>query len=355
MILYFGKTFTSSQSGTKLVEVVCDKCRTHYQYELARIGVGQGSAPYFMFQEKAKRRAELKAQKNLQRRLETQHEMVPCPRCNWVNEEMVENFRRQKWTKGGAASMIVMLTLYGGLVVIGIAIVMAFQRTQHMGQICLCLIVGAFVLSCIITILRGQSIRSQINPNLTYPKRPVLPPGTPPALIESGEEEDGSVIFEPVPSGVQNVGDPEWVVFRAGHIVFPATCCECMEPAKTAYKSPFRINENDRDVAVPLCESCARKLRRRWWAAAVGTMSFFEIVSVVTGKLNPRDPSLPMLMAIPGFLLGVIAIAIIPNMICRPYRIRSVDAARGIVGMFFRNRSFTDLLNERVRAADGVV
>ena len=37
------------------------------------------------------------ARKDLARRLERESEMVPCPKCQWVNEDLIARYRRRKY------------------------------------------------------------------------------------------------------------------------------------------------------------------------------------------------------------------------------------------------------------------
>src|SRR5688500_3352479 len=92
-MFYFGKVFTATEAGRRMVSVRCEKCRTAFWYELSRVAVGRASAPYYLFQESAERRADRNAKRDLARRLEEDAELVPCPKCHWVNQELVNRYR----------------------------------------------------------------------------------------------------------------------------------------------------------------------------------------------------------------------------------------------------------------------
>ena len=60
------------------------------------------------------------------------------------------------------------------------------------------------------------------------------------------------------------------------------------------------------------------------------------------------------LFVIFGSFASVFAIAVVPNMSCRPYRFGVVDADRGIVRFSARNPEYNALLEQRVRESDGI-
>src|SRR4051812_32296031 len=105
MVFYYGKRFDSASVGTRLVEVVCDQCGCAYFYELARVGRGSASAPYAIGSTGAARSATEQAQRDLGQRLEEEAELVPCPKCQWINDDLVLGYRRGRyrgWTKFAA-------------------------------------------------------------------------------------------------------------------------------------------------------------------------------------------------------------------------------------------------------------
>jgi len=76
--------------GTRLEAVVCEKCQTSYWYELTRVSVGKAWVLYGLYEEAARRRAKMRADQNLQWRLASEAELVPCPKCRWVNQPLVD-------------------------------------------------------------------------------------------------------------------------------------------------------------------------------------------------------------------------------------------------------------------------
>jgi protein-arginine kinase activator protein McsA len=88
------KSVKSQASGNRIEAVICEKCQTRFYYKLARTGAGNASGLVF-FDESARLRAKTAAQHNLQLRLSQEAELVACPQCHWINQELIEKCRRQ--------------------------------------------------------------------------------------------------------------------------------------------------------------------------------------------------------------------------------------------------------------------
>src|SRR3954447_1776401 len=114
MLIYAGKNFTSSIAGKRIDTVVCEKCSTTFYYQLTRTGVGKASAPYFLGQGAAAKRAQKTAEKNLAKRLADEGEMVPCPRCNWVNFDLIQRYRLRKYRRPWG---VIGLLMFGGIAI----------------------------------------------------------------------------------------------------------------------------------------------------------------------------------------------------------------------------------------------
>ena len=98
-LLYFGKRFESARTGLCLVGVECDECGCEYFYELARIGSGgavrpTGSGrPRQLFGRRGRGEAQPAKTTGLR------SGACPCPKCNWIDEELVHGYRlgRFRW------------------------------------------------------------------------------------------------------------------------------------------------------------------------------------------------------------------------------------------------------------------
>src|SRR5687768_10630050 len=105
MLFYFDKKFDAERVGARLERVECSKCGCEYFYELRRVGKGRGFAPYRLGQASAARLAHEKSAHDLAERLTFEADLVPCPRCNWINDELVEGYRRGRYRRLGAVAV----------------------------------------------------------------------------------------------------------------------------------------------------------------------------------------------------------------------------------------------------------
>ena len=111
MLVPVGQVVTSSIAGQHLKAVVCDKCKAEFFYELSRVGVGKASAP-ILFKGDAPDRAGEAAHRDLFKRLDNDAELVPCPQCHWVNEELIRKYRKRVSRK---TPMTILITFGVGL------------------------------------------------------------------------------------------------------------------------------------------------------------------------------------------------------------------------------------------------
>ncbi len=74
--------------------VHCEKCDIVYAYEVTRHGTGEAFNPLFLAGEAAQKKCEEDAVKDVQRKLDQAIEVVPCPGCGWISEEMWGEARR---------------------------------------------------------------------------------------------------------------------------------------------------------------------------------------------------------------------------------------------------------------------
>jgi hypothetical protein len=205
-------------------------------------------------------------------------------------------------------------------------------------------------------LLARRSLRQRIDPNTTYPRRPNVPPGTPPALIEHRDSQTGELILVPVATRAdQQVDDSDWAMFRPGQVQLPPVCCMCLSPAVTVYRSPLKVNERS-EVEVPLCRSCGTHLSRRWWLAVVvvGAASITLAAGLAIGVPGGDALGRWLLFGIIGFFGALIGGVVIAGRVCRPYRMAVVDADRGIVKFAASNSAYTAMLVEQVRVSDGL-
>jgi hypothetical protein len=342
MVLYLGKKFTSTTAGRRIVEATCEKCQTPYFYELAREGIGMASAPYYLGQEAAEKRAERSAQKNLSKLLVNDVELVPCPKCHWINESTVRRFRKQCYR--GSWKYI---TLAIAFVVLSVPVVVAVaDSSAQLLRFTLLFQLLAIAIVLMVTPL----LRSRIRPNRLFPDPPVLPPGTPPAFLEQFDPNGSKAVIQAIPS-VKAPAD--YAIIRPGQVQLPHLCMLCLQPPSTLYTPPFRVNPES-EPPVLLCATCHKSLRKKWLVLAMGTAVAGLAVAAFVATLPAKIDNLGRWFAfiVMGLILLPTAIAILPNQFCRPYKLRVLDRSRGIFSFKARNPAFTQLVIDAVREHD---
>lgn len=355
MPVFVGKVFTATEAGQRLETVTCEKCRTVFHYELTRVGVGKGSAPYMLGQHSAADRAGSAAKRDLTKRLSEEAELVPCPKCHWVNQDLIDRYRRRQYRRAPLLIVVIIVAGFVAAPILAAGLTEAFGYNSRVPSIVMLGVMAVCLLSPAWVLLGRRQLHRRIDPNITYPRRPTVPPGTPPALIEKRDAETGEMHLVPVASREVGIGTEEWAMFRPGQVQLPAVCCMCLAPASTIFHSPLKVNENS-DVEVPLCTSCSGELSRKWWLTVlvVGAVSL-----AVAAGLAAAIPGIDafgrwFLFGIIGFFGILVGGVVVAGRVCRPYRIAVVDADRGIVKFAASNPGYTAMLVEQVRASEGV-
>jgi hypothetical protein len=358
MLIFVGKVFTSTAFGRRLETVICEKCSTRYHYVLSRIGIGQGSAAYLMGQQSASNRAMDASRANLAKRLNREAELVPCPRCHWVNEDLIQRHRKTLYRRAPKLMMIVGGVLFLAGLLISTPLFDIYGYNSKLPGLIISMFLWLALISPVVILLIRRNLRMRVDPNHTYPGSPQLPLGTPPALVEKLDPKSGQPVLEPVANQPELPGNAgEWAVFRPGQIFFPPVCCFCLSQATKTYTAPFKVSHKDVVFSLPLCAACSKKLMIRWCLAAL-----FILVVTLGGSgllvwMIPGGDAFGhwMMFCILGLFAGLFGVAMFPNWICRPYRSKVVDSDRGIVKLAVKNQSYTDLLIEQARAVNAQV
>lgn len=359
MFLYVGMRYTSFVVGRQIEQVTCEKCQTQFCYELTRIGTGVSHSPYFLDEASAPNRAQGRAQGDMGKRLQREAEMVPCPKCGWVNEDLIKVYRKLKYRRLPWLAVAIVPVGFFAALFLGAGLARVFGGDSDVPWMSrLALLIVCLSSPAWIFLLRGW-LRRRIDPNRTYPQRPVVPLGTPPAVLERKDPAGGKSRFNLVANRYENADRVAgWAVYRPEQVSFPEVCCVCMAPATTSYRSPFPINKGS-DFPVPLCGSCLSRIRRRWWTIALAITAVSIVSALALGlAMGPPPPGHDSVMRWLGcgflaLIVAAIGIAAIPGRICRPYRLRFVDAGRDIMKFKAANKSYTQFLIDQVRRSNG--
>ena len=351
MIPYFGKSFAGERFGQSLKAVTCGQCGTAYKYLLTRRGTGSGTAPYMLGQDAARGRADREAEAHLQRRLTSNAELVPCPKCRWVNEDLVRRFRWGRYERVGWAIFLLMVLGFVGFTASAAMLPNLFEYDSKVPGIISLSLLLLVPLAPVIVLGGRRWLRGRIDPNRHHPRPPTLPPLTPPALVDHGRG------LEPVPHDEESETAPPagWAYYRSGAVDFPPMCCVCLGDAETAYDVPFKVSDDGGPLPVPLCGPCAASLRSKWNLVAGATPLALAGAALLLTYLIPFPDELARwaFVIIVGGLGGVMSMAFVPTWLSRPYSDKSVDANRCVRRLRAAHPEYAALLADAQRAADG--
>ncbi len=353
--MYVGKEIAVNVTGKRLKPVACEKCASSFFYELTRVGVGKASSPFFLAQGWARKRAEKSARRNLDKRLAREAEMVPCPKCHWVNQDLIEMYRRRQYRGGW---MLIALLIVAGVIATPVITAELYNSPGFRFDRAIptqIAIFSLFLLAAVIVWFVRRMLRERINPNATFPSLPNLPPGTPPALMETTDPQTGEKQHTVFPSSLPpQAGPAPWATFRPAQVQFPDVCCVCLQPATTKYSPPLKFNDHS-DLAVPLCRRCKMHLHLKWWVTIFMVAIVFAAIggflaSLPHGIDNIGRWMIFILITLFGSLVGGVLIA---GQYSRPYRMKVIDHDRHIVKFAAANPDYTAMLIDQVHESDG--
>jgi len=350
-IYYHQKTFSSRVSGSRIVSVNCGQCGTDYHYELVRTGVGTGSAPYGLGARSAQERADKAAAAALEKALAMDAEMVPCPGCGWVNDDLIRRHRRHhhRWTAGAIIVSLVLCLI--GWIAVG---VLHSSSRSTPGLTTLVAALAVITVGVPVTIfIVGRALRGRIDPNR---RSMPLPPGTPPALVARQDDHTGHIELVVAPVRPEHdrrmvdggavrdtAGDRGRLVIPEGKLVIPPYCCYCLEPASSLASGPAFLTFS-KDLVLPACDACARIHRAQWWvsfgrAALVGATGGL-FVFFIPGL----DPPVQIGLYSFALLASVFIATFVAHAMRRPYRIGFACRSRNILWFEAKEPRFHELV-----------
>lgn len=97
MLIPTGLVIKASATGAVVKEVTCANCAGRFYYVLRRTGRGRSSAPLFLGQAEARRKAAAQAQSRLQWLLSQSVDPVPCLHCGHVQPDMIFAAQHQRF------------------------------------------------------------------------------------------------------------------------------------------------------------------------------------------------------------------------------------------------------------------
>jgi len=194
MYVYFGKRFDATAVGSLVKCVACEKCGGHFFYQLVRVGAASARAPYNLDQDRAAGQAQWRAEANLAEQLHGQSELVPCPHCGHIQQEMIEYIRARMYRELVVLAWIVSIA---GLLITGFAALLKWgnQKPGVEPDYLLCIIAAVGFIGLLPLLLgirkrlleRGKWLQKFID-------------NAPLALIPAGPaDENGQIAFRPAP------------------------------------------------------------------------------------------------------------------------------------------------------------
>jgi hypothetical protein len=93
----YAMRYTATLQGQAAKLVCCEQCQFEYVYLIARKASGEGTSWLFVDNQGAQQRAQDAAAERLTAKLERARDVVPCPACGWLQKDMVERARRQRY------------------------------------------------------------------------------------------------------------------------------------------------------------------------------------------------------------------------------------------------------------------
>jgi hypothetical protein len=265
--LRFQKSHDAKRLGKRLIDVCCDRCKCSFHYELVRVGTGI-STDY--------RQANQKAGQELNEQLASDADLVACPECNWVNDELIK--RHCKFRYRTFEAVMVSIGILG--IVCSLIAAYFIELLGNHDSIGTARIFY-FVVPAIFAGLTGSSfllsylLRWRIQPNRTFPAVPNVPLGTAPALFKESEK----LVLAPSRDPFMGTDEGKIYLFPQ-HEQLPSTCCYCFD--KTMRFVPAHVTSAS-SAQIPFCTKCRKELDRRFLRVFWCTMGLLMPVGAGLG------------------------------------------------------------------------
>jgi hypothetical protein len=340
MFAYFGKTFRATSTELQTRQVICDNCDCEYYFELARVGQGSGTAHYLIGMRKAAQASEDKAERAAKERMEIESELVPCPKCGWVNEDLIRGYRKSRYGFWDETAIVICL---------GIAVVVYFVGAGFEDEapkdrwIADYLKFGSVIL--FVALVAGclgirHFLRKRIWPNRYFPEPGIPPLGTPPALVV---DENEPTQLRLATSNLDLI--PAYFDFQLGRTRLPRNCCVCLKHP-VAEETTLKL-QKEVYFGIPLCNECNRDYNHLFEKAV--TPLFIKsglIILSITALLwfTTEDIIATVTWSLITCFIVIITSSIIATKKTAPAKIIARDKSRGVARLQFREPKYTELL-----------
>lgn len=334
-----GTQYFSDTAGSVMRAVCCEKCGHQYQYELVRRGVGTASTVYGIASDWAQERAAAKAERVLQQRLKTGADPVPCPRCGWLQADMVREINRRRyralrwwgWRLGLACLPFLLLILY---VLVSSRL---WPPPTSNGRIMLAAALGGTVLGLGLPLVIVPLLKRLFDPNANYRTRLAA---TDSSAAGSSAASAGEVVASASSKGKATGDGSRWWSVQLLHVRYPNLCCVCL--ASDVQMAHASLMTYAARVPFPICAACTRTRARRRMLVTTTIGLAAAIAAGVTNALIVRPPIMGMVVScalVAGLGVGALAWYIAP-WIRRPMRYRRFNGELNTIDLRFRNPTF---------------
>ena len=298
---------------------------------------GRRAAPYGLGVDRATRAANKAAQKQLDRQLALEAELVPCPHCNWINDELVAGFRRGSYRSVSQAAAPILVA--GCLLATFMGMFFHFAPNFPAALLIIPGMVLAFGFGLLL--LRYWLCR-RIRPNRDYPIAPTLPPGSAPALLK--DPESGRLVrANKQPLSLE--ANRDWVDYQIGRHRLPRVCCDCRQPTAPDGGVRLRITKT-MWLTIPRCDDCSlsakHRFRRLCWNGALAGLAITSAI-VIPINLDWIDFAVASVILL---TLSLIVTAFVAGRMTAPAKVAGGDPSRGVIRLRFRNADYARAVAE---------
>lgn len=338
MVFYFSEQFASARIGVRIVGVECDQCRNEYFFELARIGAGSATAAYGLGRSAAQSSAETQSEVELAERLAEEAELVPCPHCHWISEDLVRGYRNSRY-RG-------LVPLAGWIAFVGITACLIGAWFVSLGPpadrgalpYLLYIVPGTFLALALVTIPIRAALRSQIQPNRSFPRPPVLPPGSPPALLYDADADELRPAQKALPA-TQAERFGEVYDFQIGRHSLPAQCSVCLQEPTPGCEYERQVTPAIK-LQAPRCATCARAAvwtwRKIYWLSVLAVVPACYFLLWMVGL----EQEMLWILFVAIGLVALAALAFVASALTAPFVVVGSDMSRGVLRLRFRHPDY---------------
>ena len=272
---------------------------------------------------------------------------MPCPKCDWINEELASRYRRGRYR--GWTNFAATIACLGSVIALLFAWFLSIGPATDRGAVPYLLTLGPAISIALggLVLLSRMWLRKRIRPNRDYPLPPKLPPGGPTPLLS----DPSTGWLEAEPARQRHIGaTPEWIAFQVGRHKLPPPCCQCLNQSepRSAYALPvFRAAV----LVIPFCTHCRREWKLRMWFVgliALGVALAFAVPLLLALQLDPVVFWM-LLVVICG--IAPLVTAVVAPHLTAPVRVKSVDPSRALVRLWFRNADYRNQVSVLTNAS----